>query len=92
MPEKMKHNKLIMPLDSVRNSDQSIVGTKAVGLARLKRLGMPVPDAFCVAANAYETHINSLSLKVVIGNATKIIKTGQTIQVDGDRGVVRILE
>jgi len=29
---------------------------------------------------------------VNVGNATKIIKTGQTIQVDGDRGVVRILE
>jgi pyruvate,water dikinase len=29
---------------------------------------------------------------VNVGNATKIIKTGQTIRVDGDRGVVRILE
>jgi pyruvate,water dikinase len=29
---------------------------------------------------------------VNVGNATKIIKTGQTIHVDGDRGVVRILE
>ncbi len=29
---------------------------------------------------------------VNVGNATKIIKTGQTIHVDGDRGVVKILE
>ena len=29
---------------------------------------------------------------VNVGNATKIIKTGQIIQVDGDRGVVKILE
>jgi pyruvate,water dikinase len=29
---------------------------------------------------------------VNVGNATKIIKTGQTIHVDGNRGVVRILE
>jgi len=29
---------------------------------------------------------------VNVGDATKIIKTGQTIQVDGDRGVVRILQ
>jgi len=28
---------------------------------------------------------------VNVGSATKIIKTGQTIQVDGDRGIVRIL-
>ncbi|MHC4555670.1 MAG: PEP/pyruvate-binding domain-containing protein [Planctomycetota bacterium] len=29
---------------------------------------------------------------VNVGNATRIIKTGQTIQVDGNRGVVRILQ
>ena len=29
---------------------------------------------------------------VNVGGATKIIKTGQKIQVDGDRGVVRILQ
>jgi pyruvate,water dikinase len=29
---------------------------------------------------------------VNVGSGTKIIKTGQTIQVDGDRGVVRILQ
>jgi pyruvate,water dikinase len=29
---------------------------------------------------------------VNVGNATKIIKTGQTIQVDGDRGAVRIFQ
>ena len=29
---------------------------------------------------------------VNVGSATRIIKTGQTIQVDGDRGVVRILQ
>ncbi|MGD0077614.1 MAG: PEP-utilizing enzyme [Sedimentisphaerales bacterium] len=29
---------------------------------------------------------------VNVGNATKVIKTGQRIQVDGDRGVVRILK
>ena len=50
MPEKMKHNRLIIPLDGITDSDQSIVGAKAVGLSRLKRLGLPVPDAFCIAA------------------------------------------
>ena len=29
---------------------------------------------------------------VNVGNATKIIKTGQKIHVDGDQGIVRILE
>jgi len=33
-----------------------------------------------------------LPAAVNVGNATKIIKTGQTIQVDGDRGVVSILQ
>lgn len=62
----MKHNGLIISLDGITDSDQPIVGAKATGLSRLKRLGLPVPDAFCVAANAYETHINSPSLKAVI--------------------------
>jgi rifampicin phosphotransferase len=69
MPEKMKHNRLIMPLNSVRDSDQSIVGAKAVGLWRLKRLGLPVPDAFCIAANSYRLHIGAASLKAMIDNA-----------------------
>ncbi len=62
----MKYNRLIIPLDGIADSDQSIVGAKAAGLARLKRLGLPVPDAFCIAANAYETHINFPSLKAMI--------------------------
>jgi len=62
----MKHNRLIMPLNSVRGSDQSIVGAKAVGLWRLKRLGLPVPDAFCIAANSYRLHIGAASPQVMI--------------------------
>jgi pyruvate,water dikinase len=27
-----------------------------------------------------------------VGDATKIIKTGQTVQVDGNRGIVKILQ
>ncbi len=65
----MKRNILIMPLNSVRGSDQSIVGAKAVGLWRLKRMGLPVPDAFCIAANAYRLYIGAVSLKAVIDSA-----------------------
>jgi pyruvate,water dikinase len=68
MPEKMKHNRLIIPLDGITDFDQSIVGAKAVGLWRLKRLGLPVPDALCIAANAYRLHIGAASLKVIIND------------------------
>ena len=85
----MKHNKLIMPLDSVTDSDQSIVGAKAAGLARLKRLGLPVPDAFCVAANAYETHINSPSLKAVIDDARVFSGKPEGFDIAGNLGAIR---
>ena len=65
----MKHNRLIIHLDGITDSDQSIVGAKTVGLWRLKRLGLPVPDAFCIAANAYRLHIGAASLKAMIDNA-----------------------
>jgi len=55
----MNCNRLILSLDDITDSDQSIVGAKAAGLACLKRLGLPVPDAFCISANAYSRHISS---------------------------------
>ena len=60
---------LIIPLDGITDSDQSIVGAKAVGLWRLKHMGLPVPDAFCIAANAYRLYIGAVSLKAVIDSA-----------------------
>jgi pyruvate,water dikinase len=65
----MNCNRLILSLDGITDSDQSIVGAKAVGLWHLKRLGLPVPDAFCIAANAYRLHIGAASLKAMIDNA-----------------------
>ncbi len=39
-----------------------MVGAKALNLAELMRAGMPVPDGFCVTADAYRAHISALSL------------------------------
>ncbi|MGA2071315.1 MAG: PEP/pyruvate-binding domain-containing protein [Sedimentisphaerales bacterium] len=77
----MKHNRLIMPLDSIRDSDQSIAGAKAVGLWRLKRLGLPVPDAFCIAANAYRLHIGAASVKAMINNALQSLSRPESFDV-----------
>lgn len=77
----MKLNRLIMPLDSVRDSDQSVVGAKAVGLWRLKRLGLPVPDALCIAANAYRLHIGAASLKAMISNALLLLSRPENFDI-----------
>jgi phosphohistidine swiveling domain-containing protein len=66
----MKHDRIVILLDGITDCDCSLVGAKAVGLARPKCLDLPVN----------------------VGEATKIIKTGQEIEVDGNRGVVRILK
>jgi pyruvate,water dikinase len=65
----MKHNRLTIPLDGITDSGQSIVGAKAVGLAHLKRLGLPIPDAFCITANAFASHINSPYPAAIINDA-----------------------
>jgi pyruvate,water dikinase len=69
----MNCNRLILSLDGITDSDQSIVGAKAVGLARLKRLGVPVPDAFCILADAYRTHVNSPSPKAMVNDALLLL-------------------
>ena len=85
----MKHERIIIPLDNITDADQQVAGTKAVGLARLKRLGLPVPDAFCVAANAYETHINSPSLKAVIDDPRVFSRKPEDFYTAGNLDTIR---
>ncbi|MGB7582725.1 MAG: PEP/pyruvate-binding domain-containing protein [Sedimentisphaerales bacterium] len=74
----MKHNRLlIIPLDGITNSDQPIVGAKAVGLWRLKRIGLPVPDAFCIAANSYRLHIG----KAMIDEALLLLSRSESFDI-----------
>ena len=40
-------------------------GPKAANLARLGRAGLPIPDGFCLAADAYRHQVAALGLEAV---------------------------
>ena len=52
----------IVPLRSPEACDPSRFGAKASNLARLGQAGLPIPDGFCVDADAYRRHFAALGL------------------------------
>ena len=48
---------LLVPLSEPGAATTSRTGPKAATLARLRRAGLPVPDGFCVVADAYRSHV-----------------------------------
>ncbi len=57
---------IVMPLARIRDRHAAAVGPKAAGVARLARLGMPVPPGFCILRSAYREHLqrNGLAERV----------------------------
>src|SRR6267378_3716416 len=53
---------LIVPLTSPEATDADRFGPKAANLARLGRAGLPIPDGFCVDAEAYRAQVTALGL------------------------------
>jgi pyruvate,water dikinase len=49
-------------LDEILAEHEPLVGGKAASLARLRRLGLPVPDGFCISVLAYETLAGSVGV------------------------------
>lgn len=60
---------LVIPLETVHSSEVAAVGRKAVNLARMNRIGMPVPPGFCVTADAYREHVMSGELMARLSEA-----------------------
>ena len=54
---------LVVPLDQIREEDREQVGGKAFSLAVLSQIGMNVPEALCVRAEAYHQFITSARLR-----------------------------
>lgn len=54
----------IVPIASA--SDAALFGTKATSLAQLIGSGFPVPDAFCISADAYRSHAQRAGLPALI--------------------------
>lgn len=50
----------VIHLEKIQDADE--VGAKALSLARMKSIGLPVPSAFCVLASAYREHLTANNL------------------------------
>jgi pyruvate, water dikinase len=55
--------RLIVPLASAEATDADRFGPKAANLARLGRAGLPIPDGFCLDAEAYRIQVTALGLE-----------------------------
>jgi pyruvate, water dikinase len=53
----------VCPLTAREATDASRFGPKAANLARLGQAGLPIPDGFCLDAEAYRTQIRALGLE-----------------------------
>ena len=56
----MSHH--VVPLSAPEAADAARVGPKAANLAALGRAGLPIPDGFCLEADAYRHQIAALGL------------------------------
>ena len=56
------YHQLIVPLSATEATDAGRFGPKAANLARLGRAGLPIPDGFCVDAEAYRVQVAALGL------------------------------
>ncbi len=54
---------MIVPLSAPEAADASRFGPKAANLARLKQAALPVPEGFCLDADAYRIQIRALGLE-----------------------------
>jgi pyruvate,water dikinase len=64
----------IVPLSAPEATNADRFGPKAANLARLGREGLPIPDGFCVAAEAYRIQVTALDL----GNFARDVSSAET--------------
>ena len=61
--------RFIVPLSARDATDASRFGPKAANLVRLGRAGLPIPDGFCLAAEAYRHQVAALGLETAARGA-----------------------
>ena len=52
----------VVPLDVTQNIDRMAVGSKAMSLVLMNRIGLPVPPGFCVLGTAFREHLEENNL------------------------------
>ena len=68
-------HQLVFPLTASEADDAGRFGPKAANLARLGRAGLPVPDGFCLDADAYRAQVKALGLEA---SARGVFATGNS--------------
>jgi pyruvate,water dikinase len=58
----------VIPLSSPEAAEAARVGPKAANLAALGRAGLPIPDGYCVAADAYRLQLAALLMEQPIAS------------------------
>jgi pyruvate,water dikinase len=61
---------LVFPMTDQAALDADRVGPKAANLAALGHAGLPIPDGFCIAADAYRVQLASLGLDLTARRGT----------------------
>ena len=56
-------NQFVIPLTATDATDAGRFGPKAANLAALGAAGLPIPDGFCLDAEAYRAQIRALGLE-----------------------------
>ena len=66
---------MIIALEKIRENNLPLVGNKALGLARMKHIGLNVPAGFCVMITAFQEHLESNKLSDKIESALDQLNT-----------------
>src|ERR1700682_401431 len=66
--------RLIVPLSAPEAIDADRFGPKAANLARLGHAGLPIPEGFCIDAEAYRVQVTALGLT----DAARNVRSAET--------------
>lgn len=67
----MEKTGLVILLEAIQDNDISAVGAKALSLARMGRIGLPVPLGFCITAAAFRGHLERNNL---VGRINSVVE------------------
>ena len=56
-------NTLIVPASSPAATNAEVFGPKAANLAALGQAGLPIPEGYCLSADAYRLQVRALGLE-----------------------------
>jgi pyruvate,water dikinase len=68
------HSSLILPFSKIDKDDVSLVGGKGANLGEMTKLGLPVPQGFCITVRAYDLFLRENNLETYIYGVLKNIK------------------